>query len=277
MDEDKYPADSDRRRFVKGVVGGGALIGMGATTGVAVNSLTNRAGAGGGTTQYYGVQKISGPAPRAMPVIPITIEEQDGAEVIVGRWPANYDEEKQIATEEVGDIDYTSSWFQYCSQQTKPGVDPQADQENVFRYQSDSGYDWQSNDVETGAKLKVSDFQDYEGWSNQYSSDGRGKPAAAVWRSEGVGEKEQIPVQVLRSPKVEQLAKNGDNPFFSAATERGFIAWLNKCTHFCCTPSGFASSGYNNADGNIYCQCHQSIYSPFKIVKKTFVALDRPA
>jgi Rieske Fe-S protein len=275
MDEDKYPVDSDRRRFVKGVVGGGALIATGTTTGVAVTSLTNRAGAGGGATQYYAVELIDGPAPRGMPMIPITIEEQDGDEVIVGRWPSNYDEDAQISTEQLGGIQYSSSWFQYCSQQTKPGIEPQADQENVFRYQSESGYEWQESDTEAGAKLKVSDFQDYEGWTNQYSSSGRGKPASAIWRSQGVGEKEQIPVQVLRSPIIEEMAQ--DNEWLSAATERGFMAWLNKCTHFCCTPSGFASSGFEQADGHIYCQCHQSIYDPFSIVQKTFVALDRPA
>ena len=30
------------------------------------------------------------------------------------------------------------------------------------------------------------------------------------------------------------------------------------------------------AENDVYCQCHQSIYDPFSIVKKSFVALPRP-
>ncbi len=50
-DSDKYPADSGRRRFVKGVVGGAALAGVGTTGAAAVNSATSSTGSGGGPTQ----------------------------------------------------------------------------------------------------------------------------------------------------------------------------------------------------------------------------------
>jgi len=45
---DKYPAESGRRRFVKGVVGGAALSGVGAMGSATVNTLTTSGGVGGG-------------------------------------------------------------------------------------------------------------------------------------------------------------------------------------------------------------------------------------
>ena len=63
-----------------------------------------------------------------------------------------------------------------------------------------------------------------------------------------------------------------------AATDRGFIAWLNKCTHFCCVPGWKQSADapkFNAAD-DVYCQCHQSVYNPFSIVQTLFTALPRP-
>jgi Rieske Fe-S protein len=66
--------------------------------------------------------------------------------------------------------------------------------------------------------------------------------------------------------------------FISEATEDGFLAWLNKCTHFCCTP-GFKNnpgSEQYNAGDRVYCQCHQSVYNPFSPTIAQFVALPRP-
>jgi Rieske Fe-S protein len=276
-DGDKYPVDSDRRRFVKGVVGGSALIGVGTTAAAAVNTLTGGTGPGGGGTTFYGVENTAGPAPRGMPMIPVSIEEQGGEEVLVGRWPSNFDEGRQVAVEQVGDIEYSSAWFQYCGIQTKPGIRPQAEADNTITYASESKYEWQNNDVEPGDPLTVSDFGDYQEWTNQYTSPGRGKPAAGVWRSE-VGSEDAIPVEVIRSPIIEEMANSGESEWLSAATERGFMAHLNKCTHFCCVP-GFATSNYQgegDAAGMIYCQCHQSVYDPFSVVRTSFVALPRP-
>ena len=63
--------------------------------------------------------------------------------------------------------------------------------------------------------------------------------------------------------------------FISEATQDGFIAWMDKCTHFCCVP-GFKTSDYPGAEDGVYCQCHQSIYDPFAPTKYQFVALPRP-
>jgi Rieske Fe-S protein len=62
--------------------------------------------------------------------------------------------------------------------------------------------------------------------------------------------------------------------FLDAATAENCMAWLDKCTHFCCVP-GFKSAEYPGGADGVYCQCHQSIYDPFTPVKNSFVALPR--
>ena len=81
-DDDKYPAESGRRRFVKGVVGGGALAGVGATGTISVNSLTTASGEGGGTVTAKVIENTGGPAPRGMPQIPLEVDD-DGYDRIM--------------------------------------------------------------------------------------------------------------------------------------------------------------------------------------------------
>jgi len=278
LDEDKYPAETGRRRFVSGVVGSAALSSIGVGGAAALDTVTSSSGEGGGTTNFVAIENVDGPAPRGMPIIPIEI---NGGE-ISGLWP-EYDSEQGVAiAPDFGGsgIAYSSAWFQYCGVQTAEGIQPQADQDNVFR-SSPGAFDWQ-NDVERGAPLTVGMFDDYETWGNGIGSSGLGKPASATWRSEG--DVQSITVQILRSPEIEAMA-NGERDlpgnvqsFISEATEQGFIAWLNKCTHFCCVP-GFktqeGSANFGAADA-VYCQCHQSVYDPFSPVVKQFVALPRP-
>jgi len=281
LDEDKYPAETGRRRFVSGVVGSAALSSIGVGGAAAVDTVTSSAGEGGGTTSFVAVENVAGPAPRGMPIIPIEISDGE----LSGLWP-EYNEDQGVAlAEDFGGsgIDYSSAWFQYCGIQTAEGIQPQADQDNVFR-SSPGAYDWQ-DDVEQGAALTVDMFDDYESWGNGIGQAGIGKPASATWRSDG--DVQTITVQIIRSTEVEQMANGegdyGDLPgnvqsFISEATDQGFIAWLNKCTHFCCVPGfktqeGSASYGGENA---IYCQCHQSVYDPYSPVQKQFVALPRP-
>jgi len=281
LDEDKYPAETGRRRFVKGVVGSAALSSVGVGGHAAVDSTTSAAGEGGGTTVFVGIENIDGPAQRGMPIIPIEI---NGGE-LTGLWP-EYDESQGVAiAEDFGGsgIDYSSAWFQYCGVQTAEGIDPTADQNNTFT-NSTGTFEWQS-EYEGGAPLTVDMFDDYQSWGNGIGRSGIGKPASAKWRSEG--DVKSIQVQVLRSVEVEKMANGegeyGDLPgnvqsFISEATQDGFIAWLNKCTHFCCVP-GFKSqegSAAFDAENDVYCQCHQSVYDPFSPVQKQFVALPRP-
>jgi Rieske Fe-S protein len=105
------------------------------------------------------------------------------------------------------------------------------------------------------------------------SHPGLGKPATATWRS--VEAEGTTPVQVIRSPEIERQAENDE--WLAASTDRGFIAWLNKCTHLCCVPSGFKQTArVEGAANNVYCQCHQSIYDPFSVVSTVFPAKPRP-
>ena len=284
--EDKYPEESGRRRFVKGVVGS-AVLGTVATGGATAIGLTTApSGVGGGITPYIGIKNTDGPAPRGMPIVPVEIQDDD---TIAGVWPDTQETTVQGQTVTVAEMDlggttYSSTWFQYCGVQTYAGISPDADQDDAFRSSSGT-YDWQS-DIEDGQALTLSDFDDYEEWGNDIGESGLGKPASAGWRSEG-DNVQTIPVQVLRSPEVSKMV-NGEGEyselspdvrsFLDAATEDDVMAWLNKCTHFCCVP-GFKAYGGSerfNAENEVYCQCHQSVYDPFQPVQRQFTALPRP-
>jgi len=277
-DEDKYPTESGRRRFVKGVVGSATLASVGTGGAAAIGTATSSSGAGGGITQYMAIENTDGPAPRGMPIVPLTIEDGE----LQGIWPEVSEVTEggrtiQVAEQEIGGVTYSSQWFQYCGVQTYPGVRPGEDQNNTFRVASGAGstYEWMS-DLEAGEPLTVDMFDDYEEWGNGIGRSGLGKPAVGTWRSEDVEPQATMPVQVLRSPRIEQMAQ--DDEFINAATEQGFIAWLNKCTHFCCVPGFKSLEGSANfgAEDRVYCQCHQSVYDPFNPVSKSFVALPRP-
>jgi Rieske Fe-S protein len=277
-EDDKYPQSTGRRRFVKGVVGSASLAGVGTATAAGINSATAPSGAGGGITQYMAMENTAGPAPRGMPQIPIEIDSEG---YLKGVWPepetvTEQGREITVAQTQLGGLTYSSEWFQYCGVQTNSGLKPDADQDNYFRYIGNSKFDWQNDEVEQGQKIHVDDFDDYETWGNGIGKDGLGKPAQATWRSQDVPASDTIPIQVIRSERVKQMAQS--NEWLSASTEEGFIANLNKCTHFCCVPSfkGLEGSAGANAENMIYCQCHQSVYDPFNIVKKSFVALPRP-
>jgi len=279
-DDDKYPGNSGRRRFVKGVVGSAALAGVGTTAGAMINATTNPSGSGGGSTQYIGVEHIDGPAPRAMPMIPIEIDAQGYIKGVFPKWKTTTVSGKQVqtATMQVGDVEYSVDWFQYCGVQTYGGLQPDAQQDNYFRYSDAPPYSWQQEQVQAGQKINVADFSDYTTWGDGIGQSGLGKPAMGTWRSQG--EKETMPVQVLRIPPARWGKVDCDSPsFLKAASSQNFIAWLDKCTHFCCVPGfkALAQSERFDAENDIYCPCHQSVYNPYNLVKQTFVALPRPA
>jgi nitrite reductase/ring-hydroxylating ferredoxin subunit len=171
-------------------------------------------------------------------------------------------------------VTYSQEWFQYCGVEAYAGLVPDAEQDNFFRSGSSPGYTWQSETYSEGDQLMVEDFSDYRTWTNEFGDEAVGKPATGIWRS--VDSEDTIPVQVLRSPIVEELA--AQDPFVDAATQDGFMAWLNKCTHFCCVPGWKQSADaakFGETD-EVYCQCHQSLYDPFSIVETLFVARPRP-
>ena len=267
---DKYPEESNRRRFVKGVVGGAALAGSGTVGAVSVDSLTNPTGAGGGLTQFYGVENTDGPAPRAMPQIPVELDEEG---FLRGLFP----DEGEMSFGSI-DIPYKPEWFQYCGVQTYPGVQPGADQDNYFRYAEGppDGLSWQTEVAEPGDRVNIEHFADYEDWGNDIGDSGLGKPARVTWRSQGLDSEVTMICEVVRSTRVEEMANQSD--WIADSTQEGFIAYLDKCTHFCCVPSfkGIQGSVKFEAENDIYCPCHQSVYDPFSIIRGQYVALPRP-
>lgn len=283
VDDDKYPGESGRRRFVKGVVGGSALAAVGATGAAGINAATSSPGAGGGATEAMAIENTAGPAPRGMPQIPIEITD-DG--FLKGVWPEVKEVDQggrkiKIAEMDLGGVTYSSEWFQFCGVESYEGVKPEYESENFLRSGAEPGYTWQE-ELSDGDKLSVDMFSDYKTWGNGIGKAGIGKPATGTWRSEDTDN--IMPIQVIRSPIIEDIAAGKtDAPdamvnWVKASTDKGFIAWLNKCTHFCCVP-GFkqeASSAKFNAENEVYCPCHQSAYDPFSIVKTLFVARPRP-
>jgi len=280
-ESDKYPESSGRRRFVKGVVGSASLAGVGASTSAMINTTTNPSGGGGGITQFFGIERTDGPAPRGMPMIPVRIDDEGFLQGHFPEWETVQEAglEVQVAREEIGGIEYGAQWFQYCGVQTYPGLQPDADQDNYFRYADNPPYQWQSDEVSAGDQVNVSDFEDFESWGNDIGQAGIGKPAMVTWRSQDVGGSGTMPVQVLRIPPddFEQVTSDSQE-WLDAASEQNFIAWLDKCTHFCCVPTfkGTEQSAQFNAENDVYCPCHQSVYDPYSIVGGSYVALPRP-
>ncbi|WP_368410839.1 ubiquinol-cytochrome c reductase iron-sulfur subunit [Halomarina pelagica] len=267
---------------MKGVVGAGVLAGAGTGAAAALGTATAPIGSGGGITKFVGIENTDGPAPRGMPVIPVEIAD-DGT--IQGLWPEVKTKEEagqtfEVAETELGGVTYSSEWFQYCGVQTYSGIQPSADQDNAFLSSADSPYEWQA-EIPEGEPLNVSMFDDYKNFDTGVGRPGLGKPAMATWRSKDVEASETIPVQVVRSDDVIEMRQQ-DGPIAefirAATTETGFMAWLDKCTHFCCVPAfkAYPDSAKFNAENKVYCQCHQSVYAPYSWVQKSFVALPRP-
>ncbi|MFA9517573.1 ubiquinol-cytochrome c reductase iron-sulfur subunit [Halopenitus sp. H-Gu1] len=275
-EDDKYPAESGRRRFVKGVVGGAALSSVGAAGSATVNSLTSASGEGGGQTVAMAIELMGGPAPRGMPQVPIEITD-DG--YLRGKWPETTTITQEgieitVAQEDMaGGVTYAGEWFQYCGMEGYENVQPTFESDNILR-SAPGGYDWQSDEYETGDRIRADSFEDYDEWGNGIGQDGIGKPAVTNWRSEDADD--TLTVTVIRSPLIEEAAQ--DDEWLAASTENGFLAWMNVCTHFCCVPGykkNEESVRYEAEDG-VYCQCHQSRYDPFNIVETLFIARPRP-
>lgn len=127
--------------------------------------------------------------------------------------------------------------------------------------------------------MHVDDFTDYTSWGNDIGRSGLGKPATGTWRSNDTAD--TIPIQVLRvAPDIFETMRQTPRiaAWLDAAAPENFIAWLDKCTHFCCVP-GFKATAQSVAFGaadKVYCPCHQSVYDPFSISEESFVALPRP-
>lgn len=284
MTDEEFPESSGRRDFVKGVVGTATVTATGTAGATMVDTAADKAGEGGGAQEYFAIENTEGPAPRGMPMIPVEVD--DGG-YLKGVWPEVTERQNEqgrtvtVAETELGGVTYSSEWFQYCGVQSTPGVKPAATQDEYFRYMDDA-YEWQTDAVSEGDRMHVDDFADFETWENGIGTGGLGKPAKGSWRSRQVPDEETIPIQVLRVAtdtfdEMRQSAEHGE--WLDAATDEQFVAWLDKCTHFCCVPLFKGTEQSSRVDGGpdgVYCPCHQSVYDPFSVVRSSFVALPRP-
>lgn len=279
MDTDKYPTESERRRFIKGVAGGATMAAIATAGATAIESGTTGTGSGGGSVTYRGARNTAGPAPRGLPQVPLELDDEG---YLRGVWPDSETREREdgttvtVAETELGGVTYSTQWFQYCGSQTFQNVQPESDHDNYLRYSASTKYEWQRAEVGIDDRVHVDEFDDYAEWGNGIGEDGFGKPAKCTWRSQDVDSEETLPVQVIRSERVERAAEEDD--WLAESTVDGFIAFLNKCTHFCCIP-GFKDSGDApkfGAANKSYCACHQSVYDPFDVVERSFTALPRP-
>lgn len=267
----------NRRGFLAASAGGGALItgfdhsanpGSSPTPTLTAKSPARQRPEQG---SYRGIRPVSGPAPRALPQVPVAVDDEG---YLHGRWPPDTTGDSTAMT--LGGVRYTAAWFQYCGYRDHPGFRPDADQDTYFRSVNSPVYDWQASAYESGERLHVSDFADYETWTNGVGTPGIGKPAVTTWRSQGL-DGPPFRVHVLRSPKVSTIREAGDEWMDVSTTADGFIAWAAQCTHRCCTPvfkqfeKGADLNLPESYDSDlVYCPCHASQFDQFDIVESSF-------
>lgn len=259
------PAGPTRRRFLTGVVGS-AVAAAGATVAaVSIGAMTSSRGSGGGRVPYRGMRNVTGPAPRALPQVPVAVDEEG---FLRGIWPAATTDGVPVAT--LGGVRYSADWFRYCGFADRPAFTGDAERDTYLRAAPYPPYEWQATAYDPGERLHVSDFSDYESWENGVGTPGLGKPAMATWRSREAHT--PFRVQVLRSARVPAL-REGD-AWLRASTDREFIACAAHCTYGCAA-TAFKAYGVSekfDAGDLIYCPDHQSLFDPFDVVAGSFVA-----
>lgn len=272
----------DRRSFVKtcvGVAGVGALAASGLSMAA---SLAIPRAASGNLLRYYGAHRVGGPAPRGVPLIPITVENG----VFVGKTSIPvFDVKTQSvdASKEMNVLD----WYRYCGHAGAPGLKPDFTKDNKFSY------------FIADEKLKVitpwfKDLLNQPIKPEDFPADNFG--ASFVWRSKGQSGTSLISGVIIKTPPEGQFlgpdyiasgTKAPAKPLSSKAEydfvrknvhhqdEKygNFIAVSTYCTHFCCTP------GYREAEAlarprdawdNMFCTCHNSNYNFREPVAYTF-------
>lgn len=259
-----------RRKLLGAGIVGGVIGATGAGTAAVIVTKGLPAGGQDNQVNYVGIENVAGPAPCGLPQIPIEIDSEG---YLKGVWPTGNGDDGTPSMK-IGNVTYSSRWFDYCDLQTAPGFKQDSEQDNYLRVIRGGYYDWQEEELTVGDKLHVDDFGGYREWSNGIGQSGLGKPAMATWRSEGVSHADVIPVQVLRSSRIEALY-DADHPlseWIKHTTQDGFIAWLSKCTDNCCIPAFKrlqASARYGGED-LVYCPCHASMYDPFTLTTESF-------
>ncbi|MEA3199204.1 MAG: hypothetical protein QOE90_632 [Thermoplasmata archaeon] len=267
----------NRRSFVKtcvGVAGAGALAASGLSMAAGL-AIPRRAG--GALIRYYGAHRVGGPAPRGVPLIPITV--QDGKFVGKTSIPA-FDKgaDKESTTETLNNLD----WYKYCGHSGAPGLAPKFTNDNTLLYNSKDLYKvvkpWFGDKF--GQPISPDDFP-----ANSFG-------AAFQWRSKGQSGVNVLSGVIIRAnpDEVSYVTKTVSPavPLVSKAefdyvvknihhvdpdTKNHYIAVSTFCTHFCCVP-GYKEAEQlarpRNAWDNMFCTCHNSNYNYRQPVAYTF-------
>ncbi len=236
-----------RRSFVKGM----AVAGVGAAAlagGVGVGvSLAQDPCDELRTVEYVGAKKMAGPAPRGLPLLPVTVGD-DG--VVRGR--------PSLLGEPI------LGWYRYCGHGEAPGLQEGYEGDEVLRYfvpasQLAGGADpW---------------FRDRLGEPVRFRDLEPGRAAAARWRSEGAEGKDVVTVLLMRVRGGEVALEGVDRRVADAlGLAQGLVAMVSFCTHFCCVP-GYRnpSAGAGGSEGDVFCSCHGSVYDPYTLARYRFV------
>lgn len=262
----------DRRTFVKtcvGVAGAGAI----AASGLSVAAgLARPRPAGGQLVRYYGANRVSGPAPRGVPYIPI--EVKDG--VFVGKTTIPSFDVKANAVDANAPPQNTLEWYKYCGHGGAPGL--------TEKYVDAK---WKNNELtyfvaEEKLKSITPWFKDLLGQPirpEHFPADNFG--ASFIWRSTNqTGPNVLTGVIIKASPEgtplgpTHTLSPKAPGKAIKTKEEydfvrknvhhNEFIAVSTFCAHFCCIP-GFKEAEQlarpRDAWDNVFCTCHNSNYN----------------
>src|SRR5581483_9655393 len=268
----------DRRSFVKtcvGVAGAGALAASGLSMAAGL-AIPRRAG--GALIRYYGAHRVGGPAPRGVPLIPITV--QDGK--FVGKTSIlAFNKDTGKADPSLPPVNILD-WYKYCGHAGAPGLTPTFTNDNTLTYFEKDLYKsikpW--FDGKYGNPISPDDFP-----ANSFG-------AAFQWRSKGQSGVNVLSGVIIRAnpdevkfvtstvapakPLVSQaeydyVVKNVH--YVDPDTKNHYIAVSTFCTHFCCVPGykeAEALARPRNAWDNMFCTCHNSNYNYRQPVAYTF-------
>ncbi|MHB8604763.1 MAG: hypothetical protein ACYDCK_05860 [Thermoplasmatota archaeon] len=283
----------DRRTFVKGCIGAAALAGIGgATYSMAAAFEIPRRG-GSTSVRYFGAQRVGGPAPRGVPIIPIFVNKDgnfEGKPLVLPPGvaaPASdvlKDPVQLAAFLKLNGGYNVLDWYKYCGHVTAPGLEVGFQTDNVLRYYLSQEKiaainPWYKNLI--GEPVRPEHFPGTE------------FGAGINWRSEGQSGSNVLSGVIINYPEkaIHHVASGLLSPA-SAVTDPeyafirsnfhsgNFVAQSTFCTHFCCVPgfhenealakTHFAADG-TDAWNKMYCTCHNSIYDPSEPVAYSFV------
>lgn len=261
----------DRRQFVKGsvAVAASAAIASGAVAGA--RALAEPRPAAGPPIPYFGLHRVGGPAPRGVPLVPVTVSARGEFE---GRAAVDVPAGSALGP---GPVDVLA-WYRYCGHQRAPGLGRAYAGDAVLRYFVPPGQTpWYAR--LDGEALRPEHF------------DGARRAAAFVWRSDGAAGVDVLTGILVRHTVGDVRAHDGRvlppakrlggvdaallrDAFLVRRSNAEFVAASSFCTHFCCLPQWWEEQAKlaraNDAEGEVFCACHGSRYEPTEIVRYEF-------